>query len=256
MKKIILLASLLFGTFVSAQQIAVNVQGNQIQDGYTFTTNSLEEIAGTLPQPNKLRFSVTNTGTEGIFVGTKLISMSSNVDGEGTQLCFGSLCLPNVATGTLVPYYDELPAGETTPGEDDHFVNTNPGTDGNPVSYQIAIVRLSIVETEDGDLEITELETLRTFNYVYQPTAGLNDLSGLQQLGLNLENTVVKNSLNITATQNASLQLFDTTGKLVKTATVKSGSQAIELSALTTGVYMARFTTQGNKVATVKIVKN
>jgi hypothetical protein len=255
MKKIILFASLLFVSLTNAQQATVRVNGTLIQDGYTFTTSSLAGLSD-VSQPNKLRFSVTNTGTEGIYVGAKLISKSTNAPAEGTQLCFGSLCLPNVTASTLVPYYDELPAGETTPSEDDHFINTIAGSDSNPVSYQIGIVKLSIVVNEDGDQDVTELETLVTFNYVYQPTAGLNDLSALDRLGLSVQNTVVKNALNVTAAQNADLQIFDINGKAVKVAALKSGAQAVDLSALATGVYTARFTTGTNKVATLKIVKN
>lgn len=252
MKKIILLASLFVGTLVNAQ-ITVTVQGNAIQDGYTFTTTSLAEAQNGLPQPNKLRFSVTNDGTEGIYVAAKLVSKSSNAPAEGTQLCFGSLCVPNINPGLLVTYYNELPAGETTPGEDDHFINSHAGTDGGPVTYNLAIVRLNYDEEND---EYTEAETLRTFNYVYQPLAGLNDVSGLKKLGVTVENTIVKNSLNIAATQDASLQLFDTTGKLVKTTAVKSGNQAVELSALSAGIYLAKFTTADSKTATIKVVKN
>lgn len=239
------------GTLVNAQ-VTVTAQGSPIEDGYTFTTSSLaglEDVA----QPNKLRFTVTNNGTEGIYVGAKLISASSNAPAEGTQLCFGSLCLPDVSANALVPYYFELAPGETTPSADDHFINSQAGTDGNPVTYQLAIVKLSYNEDED---EYTEIETLRTFSYVYQPAAGLTDLNGLAKLGLTVNNTVIKNALNVNAVQDASLQLFDTTGKLVKAIAVKSGEQSIDLSALTTGIYMARFTTTGNKVATVKVVKN
>jgi len=255
MKKIILLASLFIGSLVSAQQIAVTIQGNQIEEGYTFTTNSLAGI-NDLGQPNKLRFSVTNNGTESIFVGAKLISMSSNAPGDGTQLCFGSLCYPNIDPNTIVPYYDELTPGSTTPSEDDHFINTHAGTDGNAVNYKIGIVRLSVVETEEGDYTVTELETLITFNYVYQPLAAITTFSALKALGLDVANTVVTNTLNVTATQNASLQLYDVTGKLIKTTGITSGDQAIDLSALNTAVYFARFTTADKKTAQIRIVKN
>ena len=252
MKKIILLATLFIGALVNAQ-VTVTVLGNAIQNGYTFTTTSIAQVQDGMPQPNKLRFTVTNDGAEPIYVAAKLVGKSSNAPAEGTQLCFGSLCVPNITPGLLVTYYLELAPGETTPNEDDHFINSHAGTDGGAVTYNLAIVRLNYNEE---DQEYTEAETLRTFNYVYQPAAGVTGFDGLQKLGLTIESTVIKNSLTVNATQNASLQLFDTTGKLVKTTAVKSGSQAIELSALTTGVYMAKFTTADNKTAAIKVVKN
>lgn len=248
MKKIILLAALLLSGIAQAQQISVSRPGGiQITDGQTITTNS---IATGDDAPNKIRFKVTNLTEETIQIGIKVLEISDNVDGTQLQLCFDA-CLDNIYEGLVIPNAFLLDPGATTPSNDDHMWNYNPGTGGD-VSYHLAFVKLEYNEETDA---YTELEELLDFYYVYQPTAGVTSFSGLQQMGLSIESTVVKNSLNITATQSAALQLFDATGKLVKTATVKSGSQGVDVSALATGVYMAKFTV-GNKAATVKVVKN
>lgn len=248
MKKIILIAALALSALTQAQQISVvRPGGAELHDGDTFITNS---IVSTGSPENKLRFRVTNLTEDELNVGVKVLGFSSNVDGSHVQLCFDT-CLYEIWPNLIIPAAT-LDAGATTPSTDDHFWNFNAGTDGQPVTYHLAFVKGT--KNEDGDF--TETEELLDFTYTYDSTASINTLDGLQQMGVTLQNTVIKNALNITATQNAGLQILDINGKVVKTASVKTGAQAIDLSAFTTGVYFARFTTAANKTATVKIVKN
>ena len=247
MKKIILLAVLALSFFAQAQQIkVVRPGGGELIDGSTFTTNILSDD---ISASNRMRFKITNLTDETMTVGAKVLGFSDNVDGTELQFCFG-VCLTSITPGVLIPG-SGIDPGATTIADDDHFQNNNPGS-GGPVTYHLAFVKLE--QNEDGDY--IEVEELLDFYYVYDATAGVTGFDGLQKLGLTVESTIVKNSLNVNATQNASLQLFDTTGKLVKMATIKSGKQEIELSALSTGIYMAKFTTADSKTVTVKVVKN
>jgi Secretion system C-terminal sorting domain len=250
MKKIILLAILALSGIAQAQQIKVNRPGGlQLNNGDTFVTNSVETPQQNINGSNKLRFTVTNLTEESMRVGIKVKSVSDNVDGTNVQLCF-DICVYDIQPDLLLTGV-EIDGGATTLSSEDHFWSFNAGT-GGPVTYQLAFVKLDGNE-DDG---YTVVEELLNFNYVYDATAGVSNFDGLKQMGVTVENTVVKNSLNLTAAQNASLQLFDTTGKLIKTTAVKSGAQAIDLSALTTGIYMAKFTTVDNKTAAIKVVKN
>jgi hypothetical protein len=248
MKKIILLAVLALTGIATAQQIkVVRPGGAELLDGATFTTNSAsDETTG----PNRMRFKITNLTDEEMIVGAKVLGFTDNVDGTEVQFCFG-VCLYELSPGIIIPN-EPLAGGATTTADDDHFQNYNVGT-GGPVTYHLAFVKLDY----DSDNDVyTEVEELFDFYYTYDATAGVTSFDGLKELGLSIEGTIVKSSLNVNASQSASLQLFDTTGKLVKTTAIKSGSQAIELSALSAGIYMAKFTTADNKTATVKIVKN
>lgn len=138
------------------------------------------------------------------------------------------------------------------PGESntdaDHFWSANPGNGTDPVTYSISLIQVD----DNGET----LAVLRTFNYVYSPTAGLTDFSALQNMGITVKNTVVKNQLEVSANQNATLQLININGQIVKTVAVKNDNQVIDLSGLTSAVYFARFTTAENKTAQIKIVKN
>jgi len=248
MKKIILLAIFALSSLAQAQepQITVQRRGGTIENGEVFTYN---ELGAANTEAATVGFKVTNNTEEPMYVKIRVDNISDNASGAQVQLCY-FVCFYSITEGMLVPDFTEgteiLP-GETTESSADHFKNTNPG-DGSPLQYDLTFVKTD----ENG----TVLEDLLSFSYIYSPLAGIDDFKGLQQLGINVTNTVVKNTLNINATQNAQLQLFDVTGKMVKNATVKNGTQAIDLSNLTSAVYFARFTTDRNKSGQIKIVKN
>jgi Secretion system C-terminal sorting domain len=245
MKKIILAAALAFGSLLNAQ-ITVNIPGGTLHDGDTYTTTSIAPVAQSAE--NKLRFVVVNNSEESLNVGVRVNSISDNTDGTNLQLCY-NICVYSITEGQIVPdtpSFFPLDPGASSEG-DNHFVNVNPGTGGN------VVYNLSFVTVDDNNAVLT---TPITFTYIYAPDAGLTDLNGLKQMGFNVSNTVVSSTLNIDATQTAKLQVFDINGKLVKAAAIVAGAQATDLSSLSTGVYFARFTTEQNKMAQIKIVKN
>lgn len=242
MKKIILLAILSFSALTQAQIVSVQGNGTEITENQTFTYSILTERA-------KLNLLVTNLSDTAINLKLKANSVSYPSD-FNIQFCFGGECYFNISNGSTVP--SEITGLTLQPQETntalDHFWNSNPGNGTDPVTYS-----LSVIQVDDNG---QELAVLRTFSYVYSPTASVSDFSALQNMGITVKNTVVKNQLELTATQNTSLQLVNINGQAVKTAAVKAGSQAIDLSGLSSAVYFARFTTDKNQTAQIKIVKN
>lgn len=244
MKKIILIAALFAGTFAQAQ-ITLNKQGGIINNGDVFTYTTLTEDA-------KLGFNISNDTDEEVALKMRMDEISNAVAmNMDVQFCFLE-CVFNVSQGTLIPTDNVIIPANTSSldvtGTQDHFWNLNPGNGTDAVIYKISLVKVN----EGG----TPTETIVQFTYRYEPTAGLNDLAGLQNMGLIVKNTIVKNTLDITATQNASLEIIDMNGKTVRKATVANGSQSIELSGLSSATYIARFATEDNKTAYIKIVKN
>ncbi len=241
MKKIILIAGLLFCGLTQAQ---ITVTGNEteITEGQTFTFNTLDDETATLD------LVVTNNSANTINIKMKVKSIT-NSDGSDVQFCLEQ-CFFNISVGSKVPSFPqgvEIAAGASTVG-DNHFWNNNPGIDQTaPVSYELAIITVDI----DGN----EVDELIAFNYVYSPAASTNDFEALQNAGISLKSTVMNNSIEIDAQQNANLELYNTNGQLVKSVKISTGNQLIDVSSLSTAIYIARFTTEDNKTSQIRVVK-
>lgn len=248
MKKIIFAAVLFAASFANAQ---ISVEGNngvQITDGYEYVTNQLG-----LEGEARLKILVTNNSEdETIRLKLKLVSMeNANGNNEFIQFCFDSQCYIGVETGSTVPSATGgailAPGGRNNAS--DHFANAFAGdTPGQQVVYNLAIIEVSATGQELG--------TLLTFSYTYKPTAGLSDFASLQQMGITINNTIVKNTLEVMANQDAKLEVININGQSVKNATIVSGSQSIDLSGLSSAVYFAKFTNSENKTSQIRIVKN
>lgn len=249
MKKFMFAAALLLTAYAQAQIIELRGKNNAIiEDGDTYITDELG-VDGEASLPLKVR----NLTNEDIYVKLKMneTENADNMTDFMVQFCFGTMCYTEVAEGDIVPTNIDLAIiealGENPDG--DKFANGWAGdTAGAPVVYNMALVQYNADNTP-GD-------TLITFSYIYDPTAGVNDIEGLQNLGISVKNTIVNTTLELDAAHKATLQLFDINGKLVKTMAVAEGIQALDLSGLTTSVYIARFVTEGNKTANIRIVKN
>lgn len=251
MKKIILLAGLLLCGITNAQVINVYGTSDQIFDGDVITFNTLDAEDATLP------LSVENISGSSINLKLRMDYMENadNLPGIANsqlQFCFGEECYFTVDVGDAVP---SMVTGLTlTPGginpAGDHFVSVYPGDNpALPVVYTMSFIQVDGAGNQIG-------EDLLTFTYKYQPELGVNDFAALQNMGINVKNTVVKNQLDIDASLTATMQVYDINGKLVKTADIANGSQSVDLSALNTAVYIAKFTTAENKTSQIRIVKN
>lgn len=245
MKKLLLLAGFLaFGT--ANAQIALTHDGVPFVEGETFTYYTTENENGEVTLP----ILATNNTAADIYLQIRVDEISNNPAGASVALCFVSTCLNDIVVGSVAPpAIMNLPIapGASNPSAD-HFFSTFAGDGTNPVQYKLTFIQVDV----DGNL----IDELLSFYYRYEPTAGVDNFEALKNMGIVVNNTVVKNTLNIDATVNASVQVYDTNGKLVKTAKIQNGTQAIDLSELNTAVYIAKFMTVDNKSTTLRIVKN
>lgn len=254
MKKIILLAAVFLTTLAQAQtpQISAFNGSTEITEGYVYTTNSIGST-----NHGELKIKVTNLSNATINLKLKITgltnadNLSSDIEDPKLQFCFGDECHFSISVNGTVP---SAPAGVAfAPGasnnDQDHFYSIYAGDNtALDVVYNLAIVQV------DG--EGTELATLRNFSYKYAPTAGLNDFASLKNMGITVNNTVVKNSLDLTANQNAKLELININGQTIKTANITGGSQSVDLSGVASAVYFARFTNENKQTSQIRIVKN
>lgn len=258
MKKIVLLAGLLLSGFLQAQEPVIEVTGNNgelITDGYVYTSHELGESGEA-----KLNISVTNLTDETIYIKLKMNSMVNatgngavigNETNPGVQFCFQGSCYFQIDENEVTPSQTAMAA--ITAGShnnvNDHFSNSYPGdVPGQDVIYNMSFVQYNANGTEIGPLV--------NFTYKYAPTMGTNDFASLQNMGLTLNSTVVKNQLAVNAAQKAKMELYSVTGQLVKTATITEGNQSIDVSGLSAAVYIAKFINNSNQASSIRIVKN
>lgn len=246
MKKIILLAAVLFGTYTQAQDIAYTTDGGAtISDEQEFVFTGLTESTA------KMHIQLKNNSAETFRFRIRVDEVIGNPEtglGMDLQFCFSTNCYFSVVEGNLYP-----PAAvELQPGAsnhpDDHFWNFYAGDGETPVIYKFTVVEVAA----NG----TAIQDLISFTYKYQPTTSATDFEALKNIGITLDSTVVNSQLNVTANTAATLQLFDVNGKKVREAAIIEGNQNLDLSALSNGVYFANFATANNKLSGIKIIKN
>lgn len=242
MKKIILMAAVLISSMMTAQITVVGNDGEEINNGDVYMTTGLA-------QANELELHVTNNSPNAMRLQLRVDSMV-NTFGEQVQFCFGDLCFFNVEPGKVVPPNGKLLEPGESNNDEDHFWNYYAGASvGENVGFVLSFIEIDEQGNVIGD-------PLLTFGYTYSPTGSTNDFNELKSIGFDVKNTLVKNTLDIDAAIAANLEIFDVNGKLIKGITISNGNNMADLSSLNTGVYIARFTTQENKTAQIRIVKN
>lgn len=245
MKKIIL-AAVLFVTAFAQAQVVVMDGSVQLENNETYTYTTLGEAA-------KMHIKVVNGTLNTIYVKLKMELITNNNAGTGVQFCYGQLCYYEVQNGITTPTGGHTSATTIAPtensGDTGYFYNDFAGdTPGQPVSYKMSLINIDTAGAQVGDPIIT-------FTYEYNPTASVTDFATLEQMGIAVNNTVVKSTLDITATQNAKMEIVNINGQSVKKSAIVSGSQSVDLSSLSSAIYFVKFTNEENKTAQIKIVK-
>lgn len=237
------MAGLLIGSMVQAQEISVTGNGQVITDGQVFTYNSLDEAE------SELTLIATNVSDENINIKMRLDEMT-NTNGQNVQFCFGELCFFAVTEGNMVPTNASgvtLQPGQSN-NPNDHFWNNNPGIDENSaVEYVITFVKVD----DEGNV----IDDLLTFTYRYQSILSNSDFTALENMGITLTQTMVKNQMEVNSQHAGTINIYGLNGQLVKTAALSNGMQSVDVSGLSAAIYIVKFTTDNNKSHQVRIVK-
>jgi hypothetical protein len=235
MKKITL--SILFSlVFLNAfsQFIFRKSDGTLITDGTVLTYG---------PGNNYLNFRVQNTSNQDLDIKVKCTNLI-NTNGSQFELCYGGSCFDSVTLNGIYPEYDNpLAPGQSNPAQGDHFVNFNAG------NGQIMELHFSVYAIGFENNAIN-------FVYRYDSTLGVDSFENLSSLGINIENTTVINEFKFNSTQSGSLSLFNLNGQLMKEHKFAEGNQNINLSSLSSAIYIANFSTIEGKTSSIKIIKN
>lgn len=230
----LLFTMLFFSSY--AQFTFETLSGTPIPDGSIFTYGTYAD------NDSKLKFKVTNTTSFPIDI--KIVCTSiTNGDGTGFELCYGGVCNDNIALSGMYPDYDyPLGPGENN-GNFDHFVNNNPG-DGSSMEFVFSIYAIGY---ESNAITMT---------YRYSPDMNIGSFENLSSIGVNIQNTVVSNNLLFNSIREGMVSIININGQIVADYKFTEGDQTLNLSGLSSDVYIAKFTTSEGASSAVKILKN
>lgn len=243
MKKIILLSTLLSFAYAFPQMAVKKLDGTVIKDGDVFTY----ETANT--DDSVLKFSVYNTSTtNGINARIDCENLENTYGGD-FEFCFGGNCMPFVIAGQSypgdAPYY--IAPGSNS-GDSDHFWNmaTESPTGQYPMKFTFKFYQTDDLGNETGTpIHIT---------YQYTKPLAVNE-SSFEKSGIQLQNTLVSDVLKISSRIDTPVQIFDMSGRQVKTASVTKGDNSLDIQNLKPGTYLFTFRTSEGKLASYKILK-
>lgn len=241
MKRLLLTAFLMSGLCSFAQLSVKTLEGTPIVSGNVFTFNALEE------PDNYLGFKIYNTSAQSMKVRAKCVSIT-NSTGTDLQLCVGDVCLNTITAGNSYPSNAVTIPANGQNSNFDHILNNNPGIDPTqPVEY---VIRISQVDNSN-----VEIGTPVQFTYRYQATLATTTFDALSQAGIQVKSTLIQNQLEVKSQQNAQLELFDVNGKRVQSQNLVPGENAIDLSGLNAGIYIASFKNDAGQTASSKLIK-
>jgi len=243
MKKIFFCIVSLISLASYSQMTLKKLDGTPINDGDVITFN-----VATDPE-SYLGIKIYNGSDQDINVKAKCMSIV-NATGTNLQFCINPVCVSSLVVGANYPASapSVIPAnGEN--GNFDHLVNMNTGTvAGQPVLYTMKFYMLDENNAEIGNSV--------TFTYKYDANAASVHNNSLESLGLKLNSNVISNTLDFESTTSGMVALYDLNGKQIAQNTFSEGINTINIVSFATGMYIASFTDNKNRTATVKLIKN
>lgn len=236
MKKILLLVAVLFAAFtMNAQYVIEGDEGNEFTDGEIF------ELFGIGDPDGNLNFFITNNGAENIYMRIEFVS-SVNASGN-FQVCF-DLCYDQQEAGDTVPLAPgkvTIQPGATTP-YGNHFMKIDEGTEIEEYNF-----RFHETDSDGNDIGNSLNITLR-----YHPLLGVNDVN---ELGVTIASTVITNDMQVNAVEELNMEVYSIQGKLVNSQKINIGQQLINMSNLSSQMYIVKFSNYEGASKTFKVVK-
>ena len=230
MKRILPFAFLFIGISTQAQIALSRHDNTPITDGQIVAFNTIAFPAA------EMDFYVRNlcaTTTTNVKISCEALV---NNDGTGFELCFGNECLSFVEQGEVYPSIPVILAPNGVNGNFDHLLNTNAGSGTFPKDYVFRFYQIN-----GSGIEFSN---------------SINDINQLETSGVIVKSTLVDNELSLDVLKPNQMTVFDITGKLVNQTKLAYGIQTVDVSNLSSGVYVLKFTSEEGRVSTKKIIKN
>tara|TARA_B110000046_G_scaffold63275_1_gene70756 strand:- start:742 stop:1458 length:717 start_codon:yes stop_codon:yes gene_type:complete len=237
MKKVLLLLAVFFAAItVNAQYVVEDQFGNEIIDGMVV------EFSDYGVSNASLEYYITNNNSNEIYMRIEFVD-AINATGAGFELCF-SQCYIDLVVGQTVPAAPEfvtIASGGTTP-EGNHFANTIEGTD----------VKDYVFRFYETDSEGNDIGNSLSFTYRYNPILGINDVN---ELDISVASTVILNNMQVNTVEELTMEIYSLQGKLVNSQKINIGQQLINMSNLSSQMYIVKFSNDEGASKTIKVVK-
>jgi len=242
MKRILPFAFLLLGISSFAQISLSRHDGTPISNGQVVAFNTIAFPAA------EMDFYVRNLSTT-TSTNVKIVCESLvNNDGTGFELCFGNECLSFVEQGEIYPSIPVILAPNGINGNFDHFLNTDAGSGTFPKDYVFRFYQINSTGNE--------ISNSITMTYRYDPSLSIDEINQLETSGVIVKSTLVDNEISLDVLKPSQMTIFDMTGKLVINTKLGYGIQTVDVSNLSSGVYVLKFTSVEGRVSNEKIIKN
>lgn len=219
-------------------------------DGVPYENNSLItfNVHGTFEDPidaAKMHLVINNVSEAPIKVTGQIVEML-NTDGTLAQFCIGGPSGNCFFPLTQGAYYPSEQGGVIEPGSNwgnfDYLINLDPN--------ELAQYKVRFVQIDGSGNEMPETNFFLT--YLYDPSMAVSDMNSISIA--EVYPTVAKGFTNVTLKENAAVQILNVEGKVVKSINMKTGKTQLDLSGLSSGVYLVNFKGDSGVTTTKKIV--
>ena len=243
MKKFLLSALVLltFSVNAIAQFTVSKTDGTPVSSGQTLTFNSIVYAEASLA------LKITNTASGAINVRITCQSMS-NTNGQLMEVCFGPDCYGTTSVNDVFPSSGSvnIPTGGVDTSS--HFFNNDLGISTTiPVEYVFKIYQVNTFGTQIG--------TPFTFTYRYDATLSNTIIEGLSTKSVIIKSTTVDNNLDLEVNAKSDFTIYDLNGKLVLANKLDYGLQSVDVSNLTSGLYLINFINEKGGASSLKFIK-
>ena len=256
MKKTLLFAgTLLFSLFAQAQNFHIE-EANDPNDIYlSGDVVEVGELGDLATEAGFFSFKVRNNSEGTINVQAELVEVVNGLPEEGSQalqFCFSKDCYTDIIVGTVYPtdgQFAAILAGETHREDSfDHIANFYGPTDGGVVDYTF---RFFEVEVDEDDEVLGEIGESLLITYRYNPTLSTPDFNADFAL---LKSTILKDAMEIELDSDATLSMYDMSGREVLNRNLTSGAHHISLPSLSSNMYFVQLSNKEGAKQTIKVL--
>jgi hypothetical protein len=108
-------------------------------------------------------------------------------------------------------------------------------------------------QTTQGGAEVGNSITV---TYRFDPNLSIDDVNQLQNSGVIIKSTIVDSELTLDVLKPTVMSIYDLNGKIVVNSNLDYGIQNIDVSNLSSGIYLVNFRNSEGNSSNKKIVKN